>query len=139
MTKRFVIGICAVLCLGVQACISTDKCSHVDMEWIKSQAPLPENSQILTKQEREGLCEAIVSMNGRRVPLYAGKTFLITGGMFKDNKSLTRETMEQLAPPTAARIHADGNPRGTVAERMSGRGSRLLASPRRWTDWPDVN
>ena len=96
MRIKFIIGIGMVLFLASQAWAESI-CNHVTMEWIASQAPMPKGTTMVLKQEREGLCEIVISINGRLAPVFAGKDFVITGGMFKQGKSVTRETLAGLS------------------------------------------
>ena len=43
------------------------------------------------------MCEVVLALNGGLVSLYAGKDFLLVGKLFKDKKSITRETLDALA------------------------------------------
>jgi len=71
-------------------------CSHVDMDWLSLQAPLPGNAKIVYKKDLGGLCEIVLSLDGALVPLYAGEDFLLVGKLFKNKKLITRETLDSL-------------------------------------------
>jgi len=83
-------------------------CTHVDMEWISQQAPLSQEAKIVYKKDLGELCEVVLALNGGLVSLYAGKDFLLVGNLFKDKKSITRETLDALADiARKERIKAD--------------------------------
>ena len=54
------------------------------------------------------MCEVALALNGGLVSLYAGKDFLLIGNLFKDKKSITRETLDALTDiARTERIKAD--------------------------------
>ncbi len=71
-------------------------CAHVDMDWLAQQAPLPGNAKIVYEKDLGGLCEIVLSLDGKLVPLYAGEDFLLVGKLFKNKKFITRETLDAL-------------------------------------------
>lgn len=83
-------------------------CNHVDMEWLSQQAPMSQKAKIVYKKDQGELCEVVLALNGSLVSLYAGKDFLLVGNLFKDKKSITRETLDTLADiAQKERIKAD--------------------------------
>jgi len=72
-------------------------CNHVDMEWLSQQAPMSQKAKIVYKKDQGELCEVVLALNGSLGSLYAGKDFLLIGNLFKDKKSITRETLDALA------------------------------------------
>jgi hypothetical protein len=72
-------------------------CTHVNMGWLSQQAPMSQKAKIVYKKNQGELCEVVLALNGGLVSLYAGKDFLLVGNLFKDKKSITRETMDALA------------------------------------------
>ena len=83
-------------------------CNHVDMEWLSQQAPMSQKAKIVYKKDQGELCEVVLALNGSLVSLYAGKDFLLVGNLFKDKKSITRETLNALADiARKERIKAD--------------------------------
>ncbi len=76
--------------------IAAPACTHVDMDWLSLQAPLPGNANIVYKKDLGGLCEIVLSLDGELVPLYAGEDFLLVGKLFKNKKFITRETLDAL-------------------------------------------
>lgn len=83
-------------------------CTHVDIEWISQQAPLSQEAKIVYKKDRGELCEVVLALDGNLVSLYAGKDFILVGNLFKDKKSITRETLDALAGiARTERIKAD--------------------------------
>ncbi|WDP92568.1 MAG: thioredoxin fold domain-containing protein [Desulfobacter sp.] len=71
-------------------------CDHVNLEWLSGQVPLSEGAKIVFKQERSGLCEVIVAIDGSLAPVYAGKDFIVAGRMYRQKYAVTRETMAGL-------------------------------------------
>ena len=65
-------------------------------------------AKIVYKKNRGELCEVVLALNGGLVSLYAGKDFLLVGNLFKDKKSITRETLDALTDiARKERIKAD--------------------------------
>ncbi|MCP4115517.1 MAG: hypothetical protein GY737_08950 [Desulfobacteraceae bacterium] len=71
-------------------------CKHVDIEWIGTHIPLPDNAKMVLKRENGQLCEVILNINDSLVPVYAGKDFIFAGQLFKNGRSITRETMKNI-------------------------------------------
>ena len=67
------------------------------MSWIAKQLTVPQNSKIILKQEKEQLCEVILRIEDRLVPVYAGKNFILAGQLFKQGRSITQESMKKIA------------------------------------------
>jgi len=86
-----------VLLVWSSAVIGAPVCTHVDMEWISRQAPLPPEAKIVYKKEQGALCEVVLAVDGDLIPLYAGQDFLVVGNLFRDKQFVTRETLESLA------------------------------------------
>ena len=83
-------------------------CTHVDIEWISQQAPMSQDAKIVYKKDLGELCEVVLALDGGLVSLYAGKDFLLVGNLYKDKKSITRETLGALADiARKERIKAD--------------------------------
>ena len=76
---------------------SESVCSHVDLDWISSQISLPNDARVLQMQERGELCEVILAVNGGLAPIYAGKDFILAGQLFKNGRSVTRETLNAMS------------------------------------------
>jgi len=72
-------------------------CTHVDIEWISQQAPMSQDAKIVYKKDLGELCEVVLALDGGLVSLYAGKDFLLVGNLYKDKKSITRETLGALS------------------------------------------
>ncbi|MCP3941989.1 MAG: thioredoxin fold domain-containing protein [Desulfobacteraceae bacterium] len=76
---------------------AAEVCTHVDMDWLSRQAPLPGDAKIVFKKDQGSLCEVVLSLGGDLVPFYAGKDFLLVGKLFKNKKFITRDTLNSLA------------------------------------------
>lgn len=84
--------------LGVCPGVSAEPiCTHIDMDWLVKQAPLPEDARIVHKKDQGGVCEVVLALEGDLVPVYAGKDFLLVGKLFKNQKFITGETLDSLA------------------------------------------
>ncbi len=71
-------------------------CDVVNIPWMSTQIPLPQNARIIFKQESGALCEIILSLNGNIVPVYAGNGFILAGQLFKDRQSVTQATLNTI-------------------------------------------
>ncbi len=72
-------------------------CTHVDRDWLAKQVPpLPGEAKIVYKKEQGVLCEVVLAMDGKLVPLYVGKDFVLVGKLFRDKKFITGETIDAL-------------------------------------------
>lgn len=94
--KTSVVGICLVLLLIPQVQAGS-VCSHVTLEWIEAQIPIPPDTRIVFRQPWGDVCEVVLSIEGGLAPAYAGKDFVIAGQMFRNGISLTEETMTGLS------------------------------------------
>ena len=92
---RWLLVFFGLLVLGSDV-VALPACTHVDMDWLSLQAPLPGNAKIVYKKDLGGLCEIVLSLDGELVPLYAGEDFLLVGKLFKNKKLITRETLVSL-------------------------------------------
>ena len=107
-------------------------CNHVDIEWLSQQAPMSQNAKIVYKKDQGELCEVVLALNGGLVSLYAGKDFLLVGNLFKDKKSITRETLDALADiARKERIKADEK----EASEMEKRKAFFQQNIRELDDW----
>lgn len=71
-------------------------CDHVDLQWVSSQIPVPKDTRIIFKQKKGTLCEAVLSINGDIIPVYATQTQVLAGQMFKDGKSQTKASLNAI-------------------------------------------
>ncbi len=76
---------------------SESACQHVDLDWLSRQIALPDSTKVLQVQEKQGLCEVILAINGGLAPIYAGRDFVLAGQLFKNGISLTRETLSAMS------------------------------------------
>ncbi len=77
--------------------VSESVCSHVDIEWASKHIPLPPDAKVVLKKKREQLCEVILRAEGSLVPVYAGKNFILAGQLFKNGRSVTRDSMAAIS------------------------------------------
>jgi len=70
-------------------------CKNIDLDWLNKHATMP-NASIMSKQTLDGLCEVILKIGKDYIPVYAGKTFIITGEMFKRKKAVTGPKIKAL-------------------------------------------
>ncbi len=94
--KIMVLGIIGILGMAVTSFAGTI-CTHVDMDWISKQVPLPPDARIVLKQEQGPLCEVVLAIDGSLVPVYTGQNFLLAGKLFKEGNFITQRTLEGLA------------------------------------------
>ena len=71
-------------------------CKHVDMDWLCQQAAFPPEAKIIYKKDLGVLCEVVLALDGKLVPLYSGADFLLVGELFKNKKTITLETLDAL-------------------------------------------
>jgi thiol:disulfide interchange protein DsbC len=69
----------------------------VDIVWISSHISLPDDARIVLKQEKDQICEVILSISGNLAPVYAGNNFILIGQLYKEGRQITRETMHTLS------------------------------------------
>lgn len=96
------IPILFILSAGLSLGCAASVCDHVTLAWLQSQVPMPKETKLLFKQEQDTLCEAVLSIDGRLAPVYAGKDFIMTGSLYKNGASITRRTMAGLSDLAAA-------------------------------------
>ena len=58
---------------------------------------MPKDAELVFKKDQGVLCEAVLSLNGGLVPVYAGKDFIVAGQLYKNGVSITRKTMSSLS------------------------------------------
>lgn len=73
----------------------TDKCSKISIDTISKQIPVSD-FKIISTRELHGLCEIIINISGRVIPLYGGEDFLISGDLFHEKKNITRDKVSEL-------------------------------------------
>ncbi len=86
-----------VFSTGVSSVRAESVCDHVTLDWLQSQVTLPEDARLVFKKGQGVLCEAVLSIDGGLVPVYAGKDFIVVGRLYKDGISITRTTMSSLS------------------------------------------
>lgn len=66
-------------------------CNEVNL---REHLPLmPERVEVVSKQERNGLCELVLKDGGGYFTLYAGKDFVIAGAMISRGVNLSQESI----------------------------------------------
>jgi len=55
--------------------------------------PLPPKSKIIFQRKVNGLCESIIKIRERNIPVYSNKKYVLIGQMFKNGKNVTLETL----------------------------------------------
>jgi thiol:disulfide interchange protein DsbC len=73
-------------------------CNHVNIDWLKTHVPLPNESKIIHKKNRFDICEIVLDINGQVAPLYAGKNYIIAGQMMQEKHQVTGEVLQSLEP-----------------------------------------
>jgi len=90
------VGLLGLLGTAVNG-VAGSVCGHVNIEWISTHLPFPTDTRIVLKQEEGQLCEVILSIGGDLAPVYAGNNFILVGQLFKEGRSITRETINTLS------------------------------------------
>ncbi|MCD4719330.1 MAG: hypothetical protein K8S13_05655 [Desulfobacula sp.] len=93
-------------------------CSHVDIEWASKHIPLPRDAKVVLKKEKEQLCEVILRVEGNLVPVYAGKNFILAGQLFKDGRSITRDSMAAIPDKIRAEQNQTGEKNNIEKARL---------------------
>jgi len=73
----------------------SDKCSKITIEIIKKNIPVSD-FKILSSKEEKGICEIIINVKGRIIPLYGNENYLISGDMFQNKKNVTSEKLIEI-------------------------------------------
>ncbi|HPS86612.1 MAG TPA: thioredoxin fold domain-containing protein [Spirochaetota bacterium] len=71
------------------------KCSKITVETIKNQIPVSD-FEILSSRELMGLCEIIINVNSRIIPLYGDENYLISGDLFQNKKNVTKDKIYEV-------------------------------------------
>jgi len=62
---------------------------------IKTHIPISDFT-IISSRELQGICEIIINVNNRIIPLYGNEHFLISGDLFKDKKNVTKDKIYEV-------------------------------------------
>lgn len=86
------------LILTTHLCFSEDYCENISVQELEKHlpGPLPPNSKIMSNKKENGLCQSIVDINGKEVPFYSTKDFVIVGQMFQNKKNLSAEALSNI-------------------------------------------
>lgn len=97
--KKQIILIVGLICLWATGAtgLANSICGHVDIDWVSSHLPLPDDARIVLKQEKGQLCEIILSISGNLAPVYAGNDFILVGRLYREGRQITTETMNALS------------------------------------------
>lgn len=74
---------------------SNEPCKNIDLAWLNQHTTISK-SQIVFRQPLDGLCEVIIKIGTDYIPVYAGKTFIIAGEMFKRKQAVTGPKIKTL-------------------------------------------
>ncbi len=55
--------------------------------------PLPPKSKIIYQRKVDGLCESIIEIRGRNIPVYSTRKYVLIGQMFKQGKNVTLDSL----------------------------------------------
>lgn len=72
-----------------------DTCSHVDQEFIQSHIQI-RKFEILSKKTVKDLCEVIIKMSGRLIPVYCGKDYIVSGNLYSKGIILSQEAVNKI-------------------------------------------
>ncbi|AMM40500.1 thiol:disulfide interchange protein, DsbC [Candidatus Desulfofervidus auxilii] len=78
--------------------LAGEKCKNITIEIMQKHIPFsfPPDTKIISQREVGGLCEVIVNIQGRDLPIYVGKDFIILGQMFSNKKNVSNEEVKKL-------------------------------------------
>lgn len=97
----FRVGLCAALLLcalsiAVFAAGGNDPCDKLTPEAITKHLSLPQFSFASKRDVGDGLCEAVLKVNGDLLPVYVTDNYVIVGDMFRFRGHPTREKLVEL-------------------------------------------
>ncbi|MCP4132597.1 MAG: thioredoxin fold domain-containing protein [bacterium] len=78
---------------SIKGAASEDLCAAVDTAFIKKHVAISKIT-IASKRPVNGMCEVIVRVRNRLVPLYAGKDFILAGDMYRDKNEITKNSID---------------------------------------------
>lgn len=67
-----------------------EKCSRITDEIISRHLPVSEFS-VVSRREVKGVCEVVINVSNRIIPLYGNEDFLISGDMYNNRANITKE------------------------------------------------
>ncbi len=70
----------------------SEKCSKITADTVSKHIPVTD-FRILTIREVQGVCEIIINVNNRIIPLYGDGNYLISGDLFLNKKNITKENI----------------------------------------------
>ncbi len=73
----------------------TDKCSKITVETISKHLPIS-NFTIISSREVQGVCEIIININNRIIPLYGDENYLISGDLFHNRVNVTKDKIYEV-------------------------------------------
>lgn len=72
-----------------------DKCGRIAADTITKHIPVSEFN-IISTREVQGLCEIILSVNGRIIPLYGNENGLVSGDLYFNKQNVTKEKVYEI-------------------------------------------
>ena len=72
-----------------------DVCSTVDNSFINKHVTI-RNFKIVSKKPQDNLCEVIIRIKGRLIPLYTGKNYIISGNLYSNKEKLTQAAIDKI-------------------------------------------
>ncbi len=90
-----VIIACLVFSAVADAYSETGKCSRISEETVRKHIPVS-SFNILSAREVNGMCEIIVTVSGRIVPLYGNEEGLVSGDLFHEKQNTTKERIYEI-------------------------------------------
>lgn len=73
----------------------SEKCNRITDVTISKHIPIAD-FKILSKREIHGVCEVIINVNSRIIPLYGDENYLISGDLFYNKKNITKENIYEV-------------------------------------------
>ncbi|MCG8614869.1 MAG: thioredoxin fold domain-containing protein [Desulfobacterales bacterium] len=99
---------------------AADVCSHVTLNWIGSHVPVSPESRIVLKRPSGEFCEVVIAVDGNLAPVYAGKSSLVAGRLFRDRVPVTQATMNSLSEVAETERKAAEEKKVMAEERRKG-------------------
>lgn len=98
ISKFFKMCLCMLFCFSyLSSGFAANLCNRVSLKTLQVHLPhLPKGSKIVAKREVKGLCEVILKIKNRILPLYVGGDFVIVGQMFSHKADLTKMQMREV-------------------------------------------
>ena len=83
----------AVMAFGLRQAFGGDVCAYLDFSKVVN---LPAHEVAYKEPVTKDLCQVILKIDGRYVPVFVGRDFIIGGELFKNHRNVTMEKIKSL-------------------------------------------